>query len=135
MKTQPKLVFVIVNKKNDMKFFQTRDQKTMDNPTSGFCIDSQITQPGLYEFYIQPQFVNMGTATPTQFTVIFDNSGMHIEELEGITYQQCYYYWNWTGAIRVPAILKFSEVCAKFNSTNMDDSKIKDSVKGSPYFI
>lgn len=128
--------FIITNKLIDVKFFMV-DGSNLNNPKSGLCVDDHIISPGSYEFYIQPQYVNQGTATPTKFQVLMDDTSMTLEEIEQITYYMCYYYWNWAGAIRVPAVLKYSEVFSKFSSTvfNQNDSGVKDEIKNSPFFI
>jgi aubergine-like protein len=129
--------FIITNKLIDVKFFAV-DGNNLNNPKSGLCVDDHIISPGSYEFYIQPQYVNMGTATPTRFQVLMDDTKMSLEEIEQITYYMCYYYWNWAGAIRVPAVLKYSEVYSKFSSTvlsNANDLPVKDNIKNSPFFI
>ena len=134
---RPGYLFIMVNKLSDIKFFE-KNNKDYSNPISGLCVDNSVT-PGAYEFFIQPQFVNMGTATPTKFQVLFDNTSMSIEEIQEISYSLCYYYWNWAGAIRIPSVLKYSEVCNKFNRLCIDekdsDVVIKDNIKFSPYFI
>lgn len=125
--------FIIVNKKTDSKFFEYSNN-TVNNPKEGTVLDTQVVTPGVYEFYLQPQFVNSGTATPTHFHVIYDSIGIPIEDIEDITYKQCYYYWNWSGAIREPAALKFAEVANKFSSTYMNEY-VKNRLKNSPYYI
>jgi aubergine-like protein len=122
-----------VNKRTEAKFFEFSNGN-VNNPKEGTVIDNQVVSPGMYEFYIQPQFVNSGTATPTHFHCIQDTTGMPLEILETITYRMCYYYWNWSGAIREPAALKFAEVANKFSSTYLK-AEVRDRLKGCPYYI
>lgn len=131
---QPRFAFIYANKQVDVKFFEDGGRDTM-NPQNGLCVDNYVVSPGSYEFYIQPQFVNQGTATPTKFQVLKDTTQMSLEELEHITYHMCYYYWNWTGPIRVPAVLKMSEVCSKFNKMTLGDEKLEEHIRKNPYFI
>ena len=129
------MLFCIVNKKKDIKFFD-RDQRNnmIKNPSEGVVVDSGVIDPKYYEFYLQPQSVNMGTASPTHFFVINDDIKMPIEHFENITYGLCYYYWNWKGVVRLPAVLKFAETYLKFStSVNCDD--LQDSLKRLPYYI
>jgi len=125
--------YLLVNKKIDAKFFEYSNNNT-NNPREGTIIDNQVTTPGAYEFYLQPQFVNSGTATATHFECLFDNTGIPLEILEETTYRLCYYYWNWTGAIREPAALKFAGVANKFSTTHMNNY-VKNNLKDSPYYI
>lgn len=131
----PKICYMVVNKKADVKFFETGNGNGLNNPREGTVVDTQLVTPESFEFYLQPQWVNQGTATPTHFHVIYNSIDIPLEILEQITYRQCYYYWNWSGAIRVPAALKFAETAGKFISTNMGSNYVKDSLKNSPYYI
>jgi aubergine-like protein len=128
-----KWAFISVNKKTDTKFFElSRDG--IKNPPEGTVVDTGITNSQYYEFYIQPQYVNQGTATPSHFVVLHDSSGMRLEELEAISYNMAYYYWGWNGAIRMPAILKYAEVANKFSKENLT-SCAKENLLNTPYFI
>jgi hypothetical protein len=126
-----KMCYTVVNKKTDMKFFVTGNY---DNAPSGTVIDSGCTSPDNFEFYLQPQFVTQGTATPIHYHVLFDNSGIPLEVLETLANSLCYYYWGWQGAVRLPAPLKFAEKANAFLSKN-NIRNINDAVKMNPYFI
>ena len=130
---ETKFSYVIVNKLVDIKFFDCGNN--VNNPNAGLCVDNVHTSSNSYEYYIQPQFVNQGTATPTKFSVLYDSTGCSIEELEEVTYNMCFYYWNWSGAIRVPSVLKFAELCNKFDNMNLGSSNPSDDIRKSPYFI
>lgn len=137
---KPKCIFILANKMNDAKFFQSdrpSDLNSMQNPKSGVCIDQVVTvsNPDFYEFYIQPQFVNQGTATPSKFTVMLDDTDLKIEEVQLLTYHLCFYYWNWAGAIRVPAVLKCSEVLNKYTASNLEEITLTDKIKQTPFYL
>jgi aubergine-like protein len=128
-----KWTYISVNKKTDTKFFEV-GREGLRNPQEGTVVDSGITNPKYYEYYIQNQFVNMGTATPTHFVVLYDNSNYRIEELERISYYMSFYYWGWNGAIRMPAILKYAEMANKFSKENLT-GPAKENLLTTPYFI
>lgn len=131
---KPKFSVIIVNKRTEAKFFEFSNGN-VNNPKEGTVIDTHVTSPGAFEFYLQPQYVNQGTATPTHFHCIYDTIGIPLEVLEKITYRMCYYYWNWPGAIREPACLKFAGVANKFSSCYMKDYLARDNLKNMPYYI
>ena len=56
--------------------------------------------------------VNSGCATPTCFQVVYGNLKF-IDQLPKLTYDLCYMYSNWKGAVRVPAPLKYAEKLSK----------------------
>ena len=119
-KYNPKFIYVCCNLKAELKFFQ-KNNNSLSNPKSGLCVDSSITQKDKYEFYIQPQFVNQGTATPCHYQVLYEDrdlenegNNLKLEELEIISFYLSFYYWTWAGAVRVPGALKLSTTAMDF---------------------
>ena len=122
---QTKLYYICCSLKSDLKFFETKiDNKnnTIDykNPTSGLVVDEKVTQSNKYEFYLQPQYVNQGTATPCHYQVMYydkspnEENDLKVEILEKLTFYLSFYYWTWSGAIRVPSLLKMSTTAMDF---------------------
>jgi len=86
--------YIIVNTKNTFKFFETESKQTSIeyfNPSPGLLVIDEITDPDSFEFYIQPQEVTQGTATPTSYQVAFGN--LNVPELiPKLTYDLCFFY-------------------------------------------
>lgn len=119
--------YILVNKKVNMKFFEKENnfgQGKYFNPDSGLLIFNDLVERDSFEFYIQPQCVNSGCATPTCFQVAFGNMDI-ANELPKITYDLCYMYSNWKGPVRVPAPLKYAEKLAKTEANLNEKSKNK----------
>ncbi len=129
-------VFIVVNKKTDMKFFVIDENgRDLSNPQDGTLIDDVITTQGQYEFYLQNQFVNQGCATPTHYHVLRCTMPIPQHALQEITYHMSYYYWNWSGPIRLPACLKFAETYSKFIGSSITNKEVMDKLKNKPYYI
>ena len=112
-----KYYYVLVNKKPSLKFFEkdtynkknrNNDKGIYDNPESGLLIYDKLINSDKFEFYIQPQKVTQGTATPTCFQVEYGNMNCP-EILPKLTFDLCFLYSNWRGPVRVPAPLKYAE--------------------------
>jgi len=134
-----KLYYICCNLKSDLKFFEEKSEKDYLNPQSGLVVDQFVTNNDKYEFYLQPQFVNQGTATPSHYQVMYydqENNDLEMERLQKLTFYLTYYYWNWHGAIRTPAILKFSTTALDFYSKCFNPEKQIGEFKFErPYFI
>ena len=126
--------YISVNKKTDLKFFQELG-RNYKNPESGTVIDTEVIAPNDYQFYLQPQKVEHGTATPVEYHVIYDTINIPIEDLEKITFYQTFYYWNWPGPIREPAALKFAEVCNGFTSKYLGNEFVHEKLTNTPFYI
>lgn len=106
--------YTIINTKTSLKFFEYNLKKTdkergkYKNPECGLVVLDQITDNKKFEFYLQPQKVTQGSATPTYFHVIFGNME-YPELLIKLTYWSTYIYPNWQQAIRIPHVLKIAE--------------------------
>jgi hypothetical protein len=62
--------YILVNTKSTYKFFETdKNQTKFANPAPGFLMFKEVTNPNLFEFYMQPQQVTGGSATPTCYSV------------------------------------------------------------------
>lgn len=124
--------YILVNTKTSFKFFEkTTQRNTIEylNPEPGLLVMEDITDPSYYEFYIQPQDVTQGTATPTCYHVAFGNLDLpHV--VPKLTFDLCFLYANWTGPVRVPGPLKsaekLSKMTAKYTKSEMHE-KLKES--------
>ena len=131
----PLWCFISINKKTELKFFEITENRYLNNPRIGTVIDTEVTNSDYYEFYLQPQYVNMGTATPVHYHCLFDSTQMPIEIMEEITYNMTYYYWNWNGPIREPAALKFADVCNSFIGKIKIEGNVNNQLDIYPYYI
>jgi hypothetical protein len=74
-----------------------RGKSTFINPCPGVCVDStggqnSIASARLNEFYLNSHVANQGTAKPCKYTLIHDEIGFKISELELLTYWTTYLY-------------------------------------------
>lgn len=58
------------------------------------------------------QYVTQGTCTPTHYTVLENTTKFTEEMFWLITYYQCFNYWNWSGAVKVPACVQYAHKLA-----------------------
>ena len=132
-----KYYYVLVNKKPTLKFFEkdsynkrnrNNDKGIYDNPDSGLLICDKLISSDKFEYYIQPQKVTQGTATPTCFQVEYGTMNCP-EILPKLTFDLCFLYSNWRGPVRVPASLKYAEKLAK------SKAGVNDAIKTTLSYI
>ena len=120
-KLQVQYYYVLVNTRTTIKFFEfnkmnikNKKSQYYKNPEQGLIILDQITNLNRFEFFIQPQLVNIGSATPTYFHVLIK-----------LTYWTTYIYPNWQNAVRIPHVLKMAEklssMTAKFTQSSLNE--------------
>ena len=123
--------YVNVNTRVTIKFFEYNSYKSYNNkgahknPEQGLVVLDQVTNYKKFEFYIQPQKVNIGSATPTYFHVPYGNMNFP-ELLIQLTYWTTYLYPNWQNSVRVPHVIKLAEklsaMTAKFTQSKMNEN-------------
>ena len=130
-KLQIPYYYILVNTKTTYKFFEKK-QKNFDNPSAGLLVFDGVTNPHFYEFYIQPQEVTGGSATPTCFHVAYGNMNSP-EFIPKFTFDLCHTYANWQGPVRIPNVIKAAEKLSKMTSKYTKGSLNKNLIKGEAY--
>ncbi|GMT00729.1 hypothetical protein PENTCL1PPCAC_22903, partial [Pristionchus entomophagus] len=108
----PKLAFTIITKKVNMRVFKKVGATDLKNPDPGTVVDSVVTRPERYDFYMVPQFVNQGTVTPVCYNIIHDTTGMPPDRHHQLAFKLCHLYYNWQGTVRVPAPCQYAHKLA-----------------------
>jgi aubergine-like protein len=97
----PNLVYVLVNKKTNCKLY-SQGNRGMDNPQPGTMVNSVII-PESQSFYLVAHAVTQGMASPTLYRIISNDGNVDSMAVARLAFKLCYMYYNWTGAIKVPA--------------------------------
>lgn len=133
----PGIVFILANKKINQRLYeekrsQSRDRAKGDdnvgNPRSGTVVGKGISRYG-FDFHMSPHNVTEGTCTPTQFNVVYNTSNLTEDELWTLTFESCFGYFNWSGAVRVPSPLQYANKLSMLIGDSMkcepDDKALK----------
>jgi len=112
-------VYIIVNKRINARFFSYQREESpkfspsFDNPESGTVIFEELSCDNSYDFHLVAQKVTQGTCNPTHYRIAFDSSKIPQEAIAQFTYEQCFNYYNWMGAVRVPSCLQNADKLAR----------------------
>jgi len=107
---QLKFTYIIVSKRINTRFFRVNGSPS--NPPSGTVVDSTVTLPERYDFFLVSQSVRQGTVNPTSYNVIKDTSGLKPKHIQMLTYKLTHLYYNWPGTVRVPAPCQYAHKLA-----------------------
>jgi len=116
---KPNLTVVVVQKRVQVRFFDACQKylgkggcramrcdgrQQYHSPQAGTIVDTGIVSPLFSDFYLVPSIAPPNaTARPTRFIVIRDDLNFSSDDIQALTNQFCYMYFNWPGPIRVPA--------------------------------
>ena len=108
--------YILVNTKTTFKFFEVHENN-LSNPSAGLLVANEVTSRNKFEFFIQPQQVTGGSATPTRFQVAYGNMDFP-EIIPKFTYDLCHIYSNWQGTVRIPNVIKAAEKLSRMTVKN-----------------
>ena len=96
------------------RFFETSlNHEFFKNPAPGTVVFSDFSSDNRYEFYMTPQQATEGSCTPIHCIVACSNQEIPQEELAQFIFEQCFNYFNWTGTVKVPAVLQYANKLAR----------------------
>jgi aubergine-like protein len=139
----PEVMYITVNKKINTRIFDTPDRvgsqgkftPRVFNPSSGTCVFEEISVDKQLDFHLTAQKVTQGTCTPTHYIVVYNDSNIPQESLAQFTYEQCFNYYNWQGAVKVPAALQCADKLAKLVGESIQANVTEGDVTKSFYFL
>ena len=108
---KPGVAIVVVKKRINTRLFAQIGQN-VSNPPPGTCVDTEVTRPEWYDFFLVAQSVRQGTVTPTHYNIIWDTTGLKPDHFQRLTYKLTHLYFNWPGTIRVPAPCQYAHKLA-----------------------
>lgn len=107
-KKAPKLVFILVTKRINDRFFTKINNFKLDNPDSGMIVERKVTSNDVFDYFMVAQKVTQGTATPTHYEVIRNNSEFCADFFYTLTYFMTFNYFNWSGPVKVPSVCQYA---------------------------
>jgi eukaryotic translation initiation factor 2C len=89
---RPKITFIIVTKRHHTRFFGANDTppNALDrnrNVLPGTVVDSGITSPNTWDFYLNSHAGIQGTNRPSKYTVLHDDNNLTADQLQGYIFR------------------------------------------------
>jgi len=111
----PTITWVVVQKRHHTRFFPLNKQADRSgNCLAGTLVESAITHPTEFDFYLQSHPGLQGTSRPTHYHVLHDDNKFTPDALQSLTYKLCYLFCRATRAVRVVPVVYYADImCAR----------------------
>jgi len=100
---RPNITAVVVTKRHNVRFYPNRGRvaETTDtgNCRPGTVVDSGVTSPYFFDFYLLSQHGLQGTARLTHYFVVGNGMNFMAEQLQDFIYALCYTYQRSTTSV------------------------------------
>ncbi|XP_018300750.1 protein argonaute-2 isoform X2 [Mycetomoellerius zeteki] len=106
---------MVVQKRHHVRLFPTNPYETDDkkgNVRAGTIVDTTITHPDHIDFYLVSHASIQGTARPTKYRCICNDSKFNEDQLEEMTYFLCHMYARCTRSVSYPAPTYYAHLAA-----------------------
>ena len=103
---QPGITFVVVQKRHHTRLFPTKPEDAIGkgkNVPPGTTIDTDITHPFEFDFYLCSHAAIQGTSRPCHFYVLWDDNDFTPDDLQLLSYQLCHTFWRCNRSVSYPA--------------------------------
>lgn len=133
---KPKITFVICAKRHNMRFFpiKAEDADRTGNLKPGTVVDSKVTHPFAFDFYLQAHAGLQGTARPTHYIVLADDNAFKADTMQMLCNHLCYSYARATRAVSIVPVAYYADIIAtqcRYLAYIDDESDVATSLSGS----
>uniref|UniRef100_A0A8C3QYB0 Protein argonaute-1 n=1 Tax=Cyanoderma ruficeps TaxID=181631 RepID=A0A8C3QYB0_9PASS len=130
---RPGITYIVVQKRHHTRLFcadKTERVGKSGNVPAGTTVDSTITHPSEFDFYLCSHAGIQGTSRPSHYQVLWDDNCFTADELQLLTYQLCHTYVRCTRSVSIPAPAYYARLVAFRARYHLVD-KDHDSAEGS----
>ncbi|XP_077404063.1 protein argonaute-3 isoform X2 [Vanacampus margaritifer] len=130
---QPGITYIVVQKRHHTRLFcADRNERVgrSGNIPAGTTVDTDITHPHEFDFYLCSHAGIQGTSRPSHYHVLWDDNCFTADEFQLLTYQLCHTYVRCTRSVSIPAPAYYAHLVAFRARYHLVDNE-HDSAEGS----
>uniref|UniRef100_A0A8C2RM98 Eukaryotic translation initiation factor 2C 4 n=1 Tax=Capra hircus TaxID=9925 RepID=A0A8C2RM98_CAPHI len=128
---RPGITYIVVQKRHHTRLFcADKTERVRTHRITGTTVDSTITHPSEFDFYLCSHAGIQGTSRPSHYQVLWDDNCFTADELQLLTYQLCHTYVRCTRSVSIPAPAYYARLVAFRARYHLVD-KDHDSAEGS----
>ncbi|CAI2386355.1 unnamed protein product [Moneuplotes crassus] len=137
---EPSILFILVNKRIEQRFFTQDRRGNLKNPRRGLVIESKITRTDRFDFYMISHAGPTGLQCPVRYEVIKNTfQDLDPKDLYDLTNILCYGFYNLQGAVRIPSPLMYAHtMCnqiSKICNHQVEVAETPEALKDKLYYI
>lgn len=115
---QPCITAVVVSKRHNVRFYpdtgRASEKSSTSNCRPGTVVDTGVTSPYFFDFYLLSQHGLQGTARPTHYFVVENDMNIGVEQLQDLTNALCFTYQRSTTSVSyVPPAYYADHLCER----------------------
>ncbi|XP_006458774.1 argonaute-like protein [Agaricus bisporus var. bisporus H97] len=114
MKISPQITLCVVIKRHHIRFNPITEADRSQNCPAGTVVDTGITSPVEFDFYLQSHGGLLGTSRPSHYAVLYDENKFNADTMQSLSFALCHVYARATRSVSIPAPVYYADiVCAR----------------------
>ena len=112
---RPQITYVVVQKRHHARLFPAAvgdECGRGKNVPPGTVLDTAVTSPHRFDFYLCSHAGIQGTSRPSRYQVLWDESGLSSDQLQRMAYALCHNYARCPRAVSIPAPVYYAHLVA-----------------------
>lgn len=112
---RPPITYVVVQKRHHARLFPAAvgdECGRGKNVPPGTVLDTAVTSPHRFDFYLCSHAGIQGTSRPSRYQVLWDESGLSSDQLQRMAYALCHNYARCPRAVSIPAPVYYAHLVA-----------------------
>ncbi|KAF7249491.1 hypothetical protein EG68_09588 [Paragonimus skrjabini miyazakii] len=107
---EPAITYIVVQKRHHVRFQPTNPRQRNVDP--GTVVDTHVTHPREFDFYLCSQEGIQGTSKPAHYHVLYDDSNWTSDALQRFTFFLCHAYMRCPRSVSYPAPTYYAHLAA-----------------------
>uniref|UniRef100_A0A915PZK5 Piwi domain-containing protein n=1 Tax=Setaria digitata TaxID=48799 RepID=A0A915PZK5_9BILA len=130
----PTVSYVIVQKRHHTRFIEqdVKISKDKGNIPPGTVVDSTITSPLRFDFYLCSHRGAIGTSRPSHYTVLYDSWRLSADEWQQMIYALCHVYARCSKSVSIPAPVYYAHLACDRARLLLKYKQIDETVRNKP---
>ncbi|CAJ2658055.1 unnamed protein product [Trifolium pratense] len=110
----PTITHIVAQKRHQTRFFPDswRDGSSSGNILPGTVIDTKVTHPFEFDFYLCSYYGSLGTSKPTHYHVLWDEHKFTSDELQKLIYEMCFTFARCTKPVSLVPPVYYADLAA-----------------------
>ncbi|KAF4396364.1 protein argonaute 7-like [Cannabis sativa] len=133
--SKPPITFAVVQKRHHTRLFPfkldpsiVQNQFFDENIAPGTVVDTVITHPREFDFYLCSHWGMKGTSRPTHYHILWDESQFTSDELQKLVYNLCYTYVRCTKPVSLVPPVYYAHLAAYRGRLYLERSDSKTTI-------
>ncbi|XP_061366908.1 protein argonaute 2-like [Gastrolobium bilobum] len=110
----PTITLIVAQKRHQTRLFPEgwRDGSSSGNIFPGTVVDTKVTHPFEFDFYLCSYYGSLGTSKPTHYHVLWDEHKFTSDELQKLIYEMCFTFARCTKPVSLVPPVYYADLAA-----------------------